>query len=114
MQVFFTLVSILAGYKFCNIFTHPNSKIWRNYPHLKIKRVELLPSIRIFIKGRFIHFHHWFNLSMLLCVSIFVTGGLLDSWITRGVLMGGIIQGLTNPSPTARKIIYRKKIDVQL
>jgi len=51
---------------------------------------------------------------VLLCISIFVTGGVLDSWITRGALMGGIIQGLTTKSPTARKIIYRKIIDVQL
>jgi len=114
MQVFYTLISVLAGYNFCNLFTHPNSNIWKNYPRLKIKGLELLPSIRILIKGKIIHFHHWFNLTLLLCVSIFVTGGILDSWITRGALLGGIIQGLTTPSPNARKIIYHKKIDVQL
>lgn len=101
------IVSGVISYKICNLFTHPHSKIWNNYPKLKIKRIELLPSIRILIKGKVIHFHHWFNFSVLICISIFVTGGILDSWITRGVLLGGVIQGLSIPS--ARKLIYNEE-----
>ncbi len=105
MELLLGLITSVASYKICNIFTHPNSKIWKKYPHVRIKRVELLPSVRIFVKGRVIHLHHWLNLSALLCVSIFVSGSILDSWITRGAILGGIVQGLSIPS--ARKIIYK-------
>lgn len=112
----FLYVAIVTpiSYKIWNYLSHPNSKVWNNLPQIKLRWFQLFPSVRIFIKGRVIHFHHWFSLSILLCISIFVTGGILDSWITRGALMGGIIQGLTTKSPTARKIIYRKIVDVQL
>lgn len=106
MPFIYTALSTFASYKVCNLFTHPNSKIWQNFPKLRIKRVELLPSLRIFVKGRVIHLHHWFNFTILLGASVFVTGGILDSWVTRGALLGGIFQGLSIPS--ARKIIYRQ------
>jgi len=114
MQAIYTVISAIIGYFTFRVTSHPDSKVWKRLPQVKVKWFQVFPSIRIFIKGRVIHFHHWFSLSILLCISIFVSGGILDSWITRGVLMGGIIQGLTTQSPTARKIIYRKKIDVQL
>ena len=114
MQVLYSLIALLISFKICNILTHPDSKIRRRTPSIKIKRLEILPSIRIFVKGRFIHFHHWMNFSILFVISILIGGSILDSWLTRGILLGGIIQGLTIPSPTARKIIYSKKIDVQL
>lgn len=105
MEYVYALITTFVSYKVCNLFTHPNSKIWKRFPHLRIKRVELLPSIRVFVKGKTVHFHHWFNLSLLLGISIFISGGILDSWITRGALIGGIIQGLSIPE--ARKIIYK-------
>jgi hypothetical protein len=112
VQYFYTVLAFLGSFSVCSLFTHPKSKIWKHYPKLKIKRLELLPSVRITIKGRVIHLHHWMNLSIILVITIFM--GVMDSWVTRGVLIGGIVQGLTTPSPTARKIIYKKTIDVQL
>lgn len=106
-QLLYGLMTALLSYKICNFVTHPKSKIWHKMPRVKVKRVELLPSLRVIVKGRVVHFHHWFNFSLLLCVSIFVTGGLLDSWITRGFLLGGVIQGLSTPS--ARKLIYKEE-----
>lgn len=106
MPYLYGIITTILSYKLCNLFTHPKSKIWKKYPSVKIKKVELLPSIRIIVKGKVIHFHHWFNFSVLLCISIFVTGGILDSYITRGFLLGGIIQGLSIPS--ARKLIYKE------
>lgn len=114
METIYTFITVITSYKIWNIMSHPDSKLWNRFPKVQIKWVQFFPSIKIFVKGRVIHFHHWFHLSVLLCISIFVTGGILDSWITRGFLMGGILQGLTNPSPTARKIFYHKKIDVDL
>ncbi len=105
MPYFYAFASALASYKIFNIFSHPDSKLWQAWPRLKFKRVDFFPSQRITVKGRVIHFHHWLNFSILLCISFFVSVGVLDSWITRGALLGGIIQGLSIPS--ARKIIYK-------
>ncbi len=56
--------------------------------------------------GRTIHFHHWFNFSVLLAISAFSNMGLLDHGITRGLLLGGVIQGLRLPKEH-RKLIYK-------
>jgi hypothetical protein len=94
------------SYKVCNLMTHPKSKVWNTLPRVKVSRFNLFPSIRIEIKGRVIHFHHWFNYSVLLCISAFTANSFLDSPITRGFLMGGVVQGLSIPS--ARKLIYKE------
>jgi len=94
MELIYTILSAIFGYTTLRATSRPNSRIHRNLPNIKIKNVELLPSIRITIRGHVIHIHHWFHFTLLLCISIFVTGGILDSWLTRGFLMGGIAQGL--------------------
>jgi hypothetical protein len=105
MEFFPVAISVIAGYKISNLFSHPKSKVWQKMPRLRIKHYELFPNIRITLKGKVIHLHHWFNYSIILCISIFVTGGILDSWITRGLLMGSIVQGLRFPD---RSIIQKR------
>ena len=63
MQALYALISLLAGFKICDVLTHPDSKIRRKTPTIKIRGFELLPSIRITVRGRFVHFHHWMNLT---------------------------------------------------
>jgi len=94
MELIYTIVSAIFGYGTLRATSHPDSKINRKLPTLKLKNVQILPSIKITIRGHIIHVHHWFHFAILLCISIFVTGGILDSWLTRGFLMGGIAQGL--------------------
>jgi hypothetical protein len=108
MQVIYALLSSIAGFLSLQYATTPGSRINRVLPHVRLKWVELMPSIRIIIKSRVIHVHHWLSFTILLCVSIFVTGGLLDSWLTRGFLMGGIIQGLRFPDRGILKKISQK------
>jgi hypothetical protein len=85
---------MFGGYFSWKLTSTPGSKINKKVPKLKIKNVQLLPSIQITIRGRIIHLHHWMNLSVLLVISIFIGGSILDSWVTRGFLVGGIVQGL--------------------
>lgn len=106
MPFIYIAITTPISYKVWNIMSHPDSKVWNKLPRIRTKRVQIFPSVRVFIKGRVYHLHHWCHLSILLCISIFVTGGILDSWITRGAILGGIIQGLSIPS--ARKIIYKE------
>jgi len=91
------MLSAILGYTTFRFTTHPNSKIYKKLPRVKLKGIDIFPNIKIAIRGRIIHFHHWFNFTVLLCISIFVTAGILDSWLMRGFLLGGIIQGLRFP-----------------
>ena len=106
MQVIYTLFSTLVGYVTFRFMTHPNSRIHRKLPQIKFKHLQLFPSVVISIRGRIIHLHHWFSFTILLCISIFVTGGILDSWLTRGFLLGGVFQGLRFPD----RNIFQKRL----
>jgi len=97
MQIIYTAISAVVGYITFRFATHPNSKIYKKWPRIKFKSIDIFPNVRITIRGRIIHIHHWFSFTILLCISIFVTGGILDSWLTRGFLMGGVFQGLRFP-----------------
>jgi len=97
MELVYAFLSSIAGYLTFRFTSHPNSRIHKKLPQIKLKNIQIFPSIRITIRGRIIHFHHWFSFTILLCISIFVTGGILDSWLTRGFLLGGVFQGLRFP-----------------
>lgn len=94
------------GYLTFRATTHPAARIRRKMPNVKVKRVQVFPVIRVNIFGRVIHFHHWINFSILLMLSFFISVGILDLVVTKGILLGGIIQGLTLPREH-RKIIYK-------
>lgn len=96
------------GYLTFRATTHPNSRIRRKLPNIKVKRLQLFPVIRVNIFGRWVHFHHWFNFSVLLAISSMAPMGFLDGAFARGILLGGIIQGLTLPKGH-RRLIYKHK-----
>jgi len=97
MQIVYPFVSALLGYIFLHLTSNPKSKIHNKLPEIKFKWIQIFPSQKIIIRGRIIHLHHWLQFSLLLCVSVFANTGVLDSWTTRGFLLGGIIQGLRFP-----------------
>lgn len=86
--------------------THPTAKIRQKLPNIKVKRVQVFPVIRVYIFGRVIHFHHWVSFSILLAFSTVHPVGILDLMFAKGILLGGIIHGLTLPKEH-RKVIYR-------
>lgn len=94
------------GYLTLRITTHPTARIRKKLPNIKIKRVQVLPVIRVKLFGRILHIHHWFSFTVILILSFFITNGILDSMVTKGILLGGIIHGLTLPKEH-RKIIYK-------
>lgn len=98
------------GYLTFRATTHPHSKIRNKLPNIKVKRVQVFPVIRVHMFGRWIHFHHWMNFSVLLVLSGFTSIGVLDHTITRGLLLGGIIQGLSIPR-SYRRFIYKELIN---
>ncbi|MBI3103712.1 hypothetical protein HYZ05_02115 [Candidatus Daviesbacteria bacterium] len=97
MEILSIIPATVLGYATFRATTHPASRIRRKLPNFKVKRVQFFPVIRINMFGRAIHFHHWFNFSILLALSGITSVTVLDHMITRGLLIGGIIQGLTLP-----------------
>lgn len=104
---FLSIVPATAlGYLTFRVTTHPTAKIRRKMPNIKNNRVQIFPVLRFYMFGRVIHFHHWFNFSILLVFSIFATSGILDYMVTKGVLLGGILHGLSLPREH-RTMIYK-------
>lgn len=94
------------GYLTFRAATHPTSRIRRKMPNVKVKRVQLFPVLRIHLFSRVFHLHHWFSFSILLLISSFASIAILDQVFTKGLLLGGIIQGLTLPKEH-RKLVYK-------
>lgn len=94
------------GYLTFRTTTHPSSRIRRKLPNLKVKRLQLFPVFRVYMFRRVIHFHHWFAFSIILIISAFISFGVLDYMFTKGLLLGGIIHGLSLPKEH-RRIIYK-------
>lgn len=106
MEYLSLIPATALGYLTFRATAHPASRIRRRLPNIKIKRVQLFPVIRIYIFGRVFHLHHWFCFSILLAASAFISFSILDYMFTKGLLLGGIIQGLTLPKEH-RKLVYR-------
>ncbi|MEK7617331.1 MAG: hypothetical protein AAB414_04725 [Patescibacteria group bacterium] len=102
MEILSLAPSAALGYLTFRATTHPDAKIRKSLPNIGLKRVQIFPIIRINIFGKTIHFHHWINFSFLLALSGFTSIAILDHHFTRGLLLGGIIQGLTLPRGNRR------------
>lgn len=106
MEYLSLIPATALGYLASRTVTHPSSRIRRKMPNIKIKRVQVFPVLRIKIFGRVIHLHHWIYFSIILLVSFFVSLGIIDYIVTKGIILGAIIHGLTVPR-RHRKIIYK-------
>lgn len=106
MEYLSLLPATALGYLTLKATTHPTSKIRRRLPNLKVKRVQLFPVLRVYMFKRVIHLHHWVSFSIILAISAFISFGIFDYMFTKGLLLGGIIQGLSLPKEH-RKIIYK-------
>lgn len=99
-------LALILGYLIFHIFTHPQSAVHKKLPKLEIKRLQLFPSITITISGRVVHFHHWLSFGIILVISVFVDSGLLSHIFVKGILSGGVVQGIF--VPRGLKLIYKK------
>lgn len=107
MEYLSLIPATALGYLASKTLTHPTkSRIRRKMPNIKTKRFQVFPVLRFKIFGRVIHLHHWIYFSIILLVSFFVSLGVVDLIVTKGVLLGAIIQGLTLPKKH-RRIVYK-------
>ncbi len=107
MELMSIVPATVLGYTAFHLTKYPHGKVGKKLPKVKVKGIELSPSIRLNLKNHTIHFHHWMNLAILLAISVPMTGTLWDSAIAKSFMVGGIIQGLTFSD--ANKIIYKKQ-----
>lgn len=98
--------AVALGYLTLRVTSHPTSRLRKKLPNIKTKRVQVFPVIRFYFFGRVFHLHHWVNFSILLSLSLFLNAGFLDFTITQGILLGGILHGLSLPKEH-RKIFYK-------
>lgn len=101
------LLAAIVGFFIFYVLTSPSSSVNRRLPKLKIWRLQLFPTIRLSLSGKIIHLHHWLGFSIILVVSIFIESGILASLFTKGVLSGGIVQGLFTPQ--SFRLIYKSE-----
>ncbi len=106
MDILSIIPATILGYLTFRATAHPTSRLRKKLPNVRVKRVQIFPVLRINIFGRVIHFHHWMNFSILLILSFFISVGILDFVVTKGILLGGIIHGLMLPKEH-RKIVYK-------
>lgn len=106
MEYLSLIPATALGYLASRTLTHPTSRFRKKMPNIKTKRVQVFPVLRIKAFGRVIHLHHWIYFSLILLVSFFVSMGVVDYIVTKGILLGGIIHGLTLPKEH-RKIFYK-------
>ena len=101
------LLAAIVGFFIFYILTSPGSSVHKRLPKLKIWRLQLFPTVRLSVSGKIIHLHHWLGFSIILVVSIFIDSGILSHLFTKGVLSGGIVQGLFTPQ--CFRLVYKKE-----
>lgn len=106
MEYLSIIPATALGYLTFRATAHPTSRIRRKLPNIKTKRVQVFPVVRFKVFNRVIHLHHWFAFSIVLILSFFLSLGIFDFIVTKGILLGGVIHGLTLPKEH-RKIIYK-------
>ncbi len=106
MEYLSIIPATALGYLTFRATGHPTSRIRKKLPNIKSKRVQVFPVVRFNIFNRVVHLHHWFAFSVVLILSFFLSLGIFDFIVTKGILLGGIIHGLTLPKEH-RKIIYK-------
>lgn len=106
MEYLSLIPATALGYLTFRVTTHHTSRIRRKMPNIKTKRVQIFPVLRFKVFGRVIHLHHWVSFSIVLGLSFFISMGVVDYIVTKGILLGGIIHGLSEPKRN-RQVIYK-------
>lgn len=91
-------VGIIVGYIIFFLASHDHhpKSIKKKLPSIKIKYLEISPNIKVNIRNRQIHLHHWLSLMIIFGVAVYYQQQIFDSLTAlKGFLLGGAAQGLT-------------------
>lgn len=92
---FIIVGGFLIGYLVCLFFTHPK-RLKNKLPSINVGRLYIAPNIKIKIRGRFFHLHHWVHLTIIFTVMVYLSQDIFVTYLFwKGIVLGGISQGLT-------------------
>lgn len=91
----FTL-SMVLGYFFFLYLSHPE-KQKKRVPKVGVWNIEFLPNFRVHIGSKTYHFHHWLVLALIILLPFILSDKFSYPMIFKGVIVGGILQGLRYP-----------------
>lgn len=106
MNYFIFTLTAFISYLFNKSLSKNGCKINNKLPYIKIRFIQISPNVKILLKNRTIHIHHWLTYTIILVITLTVNFGYLESLFSNGFLIGGIIQGLSFSD--WKKIIYPK------
>jgi hypothetical protein len=88
-------ISFVIGYYVFLLLSHPEKK-HHKVPRLRFGNVQVLPNFKIHRKNSIYHIHHWFILTIVVAVGLFIYEGIRSpiASLFHGVAFGGILQGL--------------------
>lgn len=105
------LLSSFGGFLINHLLTKPGSYMNKRLPNISIKIIEFLPSIKINLRNRTIHIHHWLGYTFLLVITITFSIDFLSTLYAKGYFVGSIVQGLTYPD---WKNIIKNKSEIKM
>lgn len=95
MNYFVFSLSLILSYLFNNSLSKSGCRINRKLPFIKIKFLQFSPNFKIHTKKKFIHIHHWLTYTIILIITLSTNINILDTFFSKGYLIGGILQGLS-------------------
>ena len=85
----------IAGFALFLLTSHDRLPVKGRFPARKVKRLQVLPNVKVELKDdKHVHLHHWTLLGSLY-VPYLIFRKKIRSKILHGFLLGGIVQGLT-------------------
>ena len=91
------VISAILGYFSFYYLSHPERKKHR-VPKIGVWNIEFLPNFRLHIGSKTYHLHHWFLFALIILLPILLREDFSYPMVFKGVLVGGILQGLTYPN----------------
>lgn len=89
------VLGALAGYALSHHFSHPNGRVRKHVPPVRVGNVQLMPNLLIATKNGRWHIHHWAYLPATYLPLLTFIRPLLKRHLIHGFVLGAIIHGLT-------------------
>lgn len=89
------LIGGVIGYLSFTLTSHPNSPLAGKLPKKNFKRFHFAPEIKLELRNRFIHLHHWLLFIGVYALILTIDKGFLRTDLFQGFVVGSIAQGLT-------------------
>lgn len=105
MDLLSFLPASLVGFLAFKYISHPKHKLSHFRPQIRLWRLQVSPCLKLYVRGRVVHVHHWLSLTIILTITLVINAGVLDMAFFKGAMFGGILQGLTFPDKL--DIIYK-------